>query len=123
MLTPNMQLIVLLSLSILLLLLITIYIYLDSKRDAAKLVSGLLQEKLVAHASIDKDNASYSLIGGKIKLQTTYMITAQTKALLFTDIVEYTKSHGPENIRIYSLPITQCNEAFSEVIRTQTKDC
>ena len=102
-------------------LMINVYIYLESKKNAEILVRKLMEVRLIAHATIDKDNHSFILLNNKITEQSHYVITAQSKAILFTEIVDYVNSHGGENIRIYSLPITQCNEIFSEIIRENTK--
>lgn len=100
---------------------INIYIYLESQKDAKQLVMGMMEEGLLAHASIDKDNHSFIKIDGKVKEETNFVITGQTKALLFTEILNYISKHQIENIKIYSLPITQCNENFAEIIRNNTK--
>ncbi len=100
---------------------INVYVYLDSQKDARQLVMGLMESDLIAHASIDKDNHSFIKVGNQITEQTNYVITGQSKALLFNDIVKYVEAHGKENIKIFSLPVTQCNENFSEIIRTSTK--
>jgi uncharacterized protein involved in tolerance to divalent cations len=100
---------------------INVYIYLDSQKNATELVRALMENNLLAHASIDKDNNSFIKIEGKIHEQTNFVITGQTKALLFNHILEYISKQGIENIKVYSLPITQCNEIFGEVIRSNTQ--
>ncbi|MBK9671936.1 MAG: divalent cation tolerance protein CutA [Bacteroidetes bacterium] len=100
---------------------ITVYIYLDSEENAGKLVKGLIANDLLAHASIDIDNRSFSKIDGELFQQTNVVITGQTKALLFTPILEYISREGYENTKVYSLPITQCNGNFSEIIRQNTQ--
>lgn len=99
---------------------INVYIYLDSKKDAKELVVGLMEDNLLAHASIDKDNYTYIKIDGKIHEQTNFVITGQTKALLFNHILKYISDKGIENTKVYSLPITQCNENFGDIIRNNT---
>ena len=100
---------------------INIYIYLDSQKDAKKLVKGLMEDDLLAHASIDKDNHSFIKVDGNIREETSFVITGQTKALLFTKILEYISKQEIENIKLYSLPITQCNDNFAEIIRNNTQ--
>jgi len=100
---------------------INVYIYLDSQKDVHQLVTGLMDQDLVAHASIDKDNHSFIKSDGKIMEQTNFVITGQSKALLFDEIVKYVEGHTKESVKIYSLPITQCNENFSDIIRNNTK--
>lgn len=99
---------------------INVYIYLDSQKDARELVKGLMKKELLAHASIDKDNHSFLKINGKIIEQSNFVITGQSKALLFNHILDFIDKEGFENTKIYSLPITQCNENFGEIIRKNT---
>lgn len=84
-------------------------------------MANLLTLKLVAHASVDRDNNSYTLIDGQVKKETHYLITAQTRALLFTEVVKEVKLRTADDVKVYSVPITQCTESFSEFIRQQTK--
>lgn len=99
---------------------INVYIYLDSQKDARELVTGLMEKELLAHASIDKDNHSFLKIDGKITEQTNFVITGQSKALLFNNILDFIEKQGVENTKVYSVPITQCNENFGEIIRKNT---
>jgi uncharacterized protein involved in tolerance to divalent cations len=100
---------------------INVYISLKKEENAENLVSKLIELKLIAHASIDSDNLSYIADGGNVSKQIVSLITAQTKSLLFDDIVKYVHQHYKGEIKIYSLPITQCNEMFSSLIRNQTE--
>lgn len=100
---------------------INVSIYVNSQDDAEMIVKDLMEARLFAHASIDKDNSSYSMENGAVVRQVNYVITGQTKGLLFNEIVKYIEGLGMNNIRIFSIPITQCNEAFSEIIRSNTK--
>lgn len=100
---------------------INIYIYLESQKDAKQLIKGMMEEDLLAHASIDRDNHSFIKIDGKVCEETNFVITGQTKALLFTEILKYIANQEIENIKVYSLPITQCNENFAEIIRNNTR--
>lgn len=99
---------------------INISIILDSQKNARQLVTGLLEKRLVAHASIDKDNRSFMNVNGKIVDKSSYVITGQSKGLLFSQILDFIQKSGIENIQVYSVPITQCNENFGEIIRTNT---
>lgn len=96
------------------------YFYLDKSNDAEELVIDLLKKGLVAHASIDLNNNSMTMEKGKIKRQLCSLITAQTKALLFNKISEFLTNKYKNHIKIYSAPIAQCNEVFSELIRKNT---
>lgn len=100
---------------------ITVYIYLNSEENCENLVTELLKTKLVAHASIDKDNNSMRVKNGVVTKELLYVITAQTRALLFTEIVQLVKLRINGETKVYSLPLTQCNESFSEFIRQHTK--
>lgn len=100
---------------------INVYIYIDSQRDAIQLVKELMEENLLAHASIDRDNHSFFKVNGQIQEQINYVITGQTKALLFNSILSHMEKNGMEHAKVYSLPITQCNENFSDSIRDQTQ--
>lgn len=99
---------------------INVYIYIDSQKDAHQLATGLMERDLIAHASIDKDNHSLLKIDGKITEQTNFVITGQTKALLFNNILNYIENNGFDHTKVYSVPITQCNENFGEIIRNNT---
>lgn len=100
---------------------INVLIYLDSQKDAKQLVKELMEAGLLAHASIDKDNHSFFIIDGKIEEQINHIITGQTKALLFNQIQTYILNKGIENAKVYSLPITQCNENFADTIRNNSQ--
>jgi uncharacterized protein involved in tolerance to divalent cations len=94
---------------------VNIIIYLNSESDAEQLAIDLLKAKLVAHASIDIENKSFVYDNELIK-EINFVVTVQTKALLFTAVEEYVKNHYGENIKIFSLPITQCNKAFYDYL-------
>lgn len=100
---------------------INLIIYLDKKHDATRLVNLLLQEELVANASIDIDNISYRVENNQIVQSTNNVITAQTKALLFSLIEKLIKEKYGDDTSIYSLPITQANYYFDMFIRSNTK--
>jgi uncharacterized protein involved in tolerance to divalent cations len=101
---------------------INISIYLDDEENAKKLVLGLLRARLVAHAAIEPENETLLNLEGEIIHKTEYLITAQSKALLFNEVCEHVKNNSSAQIKILSVPITQCNETFSEIIRTETKN-
>lgn len=100
---------------------INIIIYLDKKHDAQALVNSLLKDELIANASIDRDNVSYRMENGVCVNNINSVITAQTKALLFSHIEKLIKEQYGESIPIYSLPITQANGSFDSLIRTNTQ--
>jgi len=90
---------------------VNIIIYLNNSEDAEKLALDLLKLKLVAHASIDVDNNSY-VFDGEIKKEKNFVVTVQTKGLLFTAIEEHVNENYPYKVKIFSMPITQSNAAF-----------
>jgi uncharacterized protein involved in tolerance to divalent cations len=100
---------------------VNIYIYVDSRKNARDMVIKLMEKKLLAHASIDKDNESFIRKDGKILEEENYVITAQTKALLFNEVVGYVAHLAGDTVKIFSVPITQCNKSFEERIRENTK--
>lgn len=100
---------------------ISVYIYINNEEDAESLVGELLQQRLVAHASVDRENNSMRLMDGRVVKELQYVITAQTRALLFNELVNFIKLKFSSEPKIFSLPVTQCNEGFSEFIRQQTK--
>lgn len=100
---------------------VNIIIYLDRKHDAQALVNGLLKDELIANASIDRDNVSYRMENETFVKNVNNVITAQTKALLFSHIEKLIKEQYGENIPIYSLPITQANGPFDAMVRNNTR--
>ncbi|MBL7931023.1 MAG: divalent cation tolerance protein CutA [Bacteroidia bacterium] len=99
---------------------VNIHIYLESEKDAKKVVESLMEAGLMAHASIDKDNHSFMKTDQGIVEHTNYVITGQTKALLFDQVLKSLEKSGHGSMKVFSTPITQCNEAFSEIIRENT---
>ncbi|MBL7918936.1 MAG: divalent cation tolerance protein CutA [Bacteroidia bacterium] len=100
---------------------VNIYIYTDSNNSARQIVLNLMKKKLIAHASIDKDNESFILKNGEIVEEENYVITGQTKALLFNQIVDEVAQNDTKNLKIFSVPITQCNKVFEDILRLNTK--
>ncbi len=99
---------------------INLIIYLDKLNEAKELVDLLLKNELIANASIDNDNVSYRLIQGDLHKTVNSVITAQTKSMLFSTIVKLIEEKYGENVVIYSMPITQANASFDELIRNHT---
>lgn len=100
---------------------INVCIYLDRNEDAINLVNILLKNGLAAHGSIDVDNQSYFNVDGTVIQKANFVLTLQTKALLFSKIEDVVINTLGNTIKIYSFPITQCNNAFSETIRLNTE--
>lgn len=100
---------------------VNVLIYLDKKHNHLKLVEFLLSEKLIATASIDFNNLSYTLRDNKIEEQIFCVITAQSKALLFNDIVSAVEKTIGKGIAIIALPIVGYNQEYNELIKLKVK--
>ncbi len=99
---------------------INVFIYVEKEEEARTLALVLLQKRLVAHISIDFNNHVYSAFNDELKEDINCLLTAQTKALLFEDILQVVQERLHDHVKIYSAPITQCNNHFSELIRKKT---
>jgi uncharacterized protein involved in tolerance to divalent cations len=99
---------------------INVTIYLKKQHNANALVKYLLTEKLISSASIDENNISYKLDNSKIVEEVNNVITAQSKSLLFTDILKAVRNNIGEEVPINSTPIVGVNRIFDEIIRTNT---
>jgi len=99
---------------------VNIIIYLEKEHNAKELVEHLLLEKLIASASIDENNISYELENNKLSEKVYSVITAQSKTLLFNDVVNaVTKKIGFE-LPINSIPIVASNKFFDTKIKSKT---
>ncbi len=99
---------------------VNIIIYLEQAKEAQEVVNELLALKLIANASIDIDNVSYRLADDRIERSIHSVITAQTKSLLFSQIERLIQEKHGENVPIFSMPITQANHTFDDLIRNST---
>ena len=99
---------------------VNIIIYLKKEHKAKELVKFLLSEKLIAAASIDENNISYKLDKGMFSEEVFSVITAQSKSLLFTEIVKAVESKLGEQTPINSTPIVGSNKTFDDAIKTKT---
>jgi len=99
---------------------VNIIIYLQKEIDAQKLVFDLLNNKLIANASIDINNVSFKIEDDKIRKAENSVITAQTKAMLFSQVERYIYENCGDGVEVYSLPITQANNSFDSHIRNNT---
>ncbi|MFK8044648.1 MAG: divalent cation tolerance protein CutA [Crocinitomicaceae bacterium] len=100
---------------------INLIIYLNSESEAKTLVNDLLTNRLVASASIDSDNEYYTILEGQVCKTIHTVITAQTKANLFSSIEAFVAEKIGIKPPIFSLPITQTNDNFADDIRSRTK--
>jgi uncharacterized protein involved in tolerance to divalent cations len=100
---------------------VNVYIYTHSNESARKIVLHLMSKDLMAHASIDKDNESFIKRDGEIVKEENYVITGQSKSLLFNQILEEVATVDAKNLKIFSVPITQCNKSFEDILRVNSK--
>jgi uncharacterized protein involved in tolerance to divalent cations len=99
---------------------VNIVIYLDNNNPSQDLVNELLEEGLIANASIDIDNISYKKEPEGVVQNINTVITCQTKSMLFPLIEKLIKQKYGQEIPIYSLPIIQSNSSFDQMIRNRT---
>ncbi len=90
--------------------------------NARKMANELLQHKLVARLSIDYDNHVFEVDENDVVREVSIsLVTAQTKAILFQEILNFVHQNYGDDIPVYSLPITQGNEELTRIIREKTK--
>lgn len=99
---------------------VNVIIYLKKEHNAIEFVKFLLVEKLVASASIDENNISYKQMEGKLYEDVYTVITAQTKSLLFNEIVKLVEDRIGDEIPIISTPIVASNRIFDDNIKSKT---
>ena len=99
---------------------VNIIIYLKKGHDPKELVKYLITEKLIASASIDENNISYELVDAVVSEVMCSVITSQSKALLFNQIVKAVEEKIGEGTPINSTPIIGSNKIFDHIIRTRT---
>jgi uncharacterized protein involved in tolerance to divalent cations len=99
---------------------VNVIIYLNEVNEARELVFQLLEAQLVANACIDAANISYRIENNKIFTSVNSVITAQTKALLFSEIEQFIMAKYGNTVQLYSTPITQASTSFDSFIRHST---
>ncbi len=99
---------------------VNIIIYLKKQESAKELVKFLLEEKLIASATIDENNISYKLENNTFSEEMYSVITAQSKSLLFNEIVKAVEAKTGEDTPINSTPIVGSNRIFDDAIRSKT---
>ncbi len=99
---------------------VNIIIYLKKEDSAKELVKFLLEEKLIASATIDKNNVSYKLENNIFSEELLNVITAQSKSLLFNQIVKAVETKIGKETPITSIPIVASNRIFDDIVRTKT---
>lgn len=94
--------------------------YLKKQDSAKELVKFLLEKKLIASATIDENNHSYKMENNTFSENVFSVITAQSKSILFNDIVKAVEAKIGLDIPINSTPIIGSNQIFGDVIRDKT---
>ena len=100
---------------------INIVFYLKKEHDPIVLIEKLLRLELIASASVDVDNCTYTTEDGKLTKIIHSVITAQTKSLLFAEISKIVEEDYGVDIPINSVPIVVCNKVFDSTIRLKTR--
>lgn len=100
---------------------VNVLIYLNSEFDPNLVVKRLLEERIIAKATIDLDNTSYEYNDGDFVIKKYSIVTIQTRSLLFSKLVEMVEKEFSPELPIYSIPITQSNHWFDQFIREQTR--
>ena len=99
---------------------VNVIIYLTREFAAGELVKLLLSKKLIASASIDFDNHSFKIIDGEFSEIIFNVVTAQSRATLFKEIVHVVEETIGKNVIINSTPIVGSNKSFDEWVMTNT---
>ena len=99
---------------------VNIIIYLKKEESAMELVKFLLEEKLITSATIDENNISYKMENNTFSENVFSVITAQSKSILFNDIVKAVEAKIGEGTPINSTQIIGSNQIFGDVIRDKT---
>lgn len=100
---------------------INVIIYLNKEHNPIELVKFLLTEKLISSATIDNNNLSYSLSDSEFIEEVYNVITAQSKSLLFNNLVYAIEKKIGQEIPICSTPIVGSNRIFDDTLRTHTQ--
>lgn len=99
---------------------VNVIIYLKNEFRAEELVSFLLAEKLIATATIDENNISYSMKNDNIHKEVYTVITAKTKAMLLNTIIKAVEEKIGVEVLINSVPIVGSNKIFDELVIQNT---
>jgi uncharacterized protein involved in tolerance to divalent cations len=99
---------------------VNVIIYLKQNEFAENLAKELVGRGLAAGASIDIDNSHFVREGDEVVKTVHTVLTLQTKALLFSQIVTFVEEFLGEEVPIYTVPITQTDDHFHRFIRERT---
>jgi len=87
-----------------------------------KTVELLLNEKLALDINYKENVIRLQLINGKLKESNLYVITAKTKALLFSKIESILKENFAQDMpELFSLPITLMEWSQAEELKEGTQ--
>ncbi len=100
---------------------VNVIIYLREEFQAEELVKFLLEEKLIAAASIDINNTSYRMQDNILHKEIFNVITAQTKSLLINQIIKKVEEKVEGEVLINSTPIVGSNSCFDELVKQHTQ--
>jgi len=77
-------------------------------------------KRKINSVSVDLNNVSHTLERNEIIENVFNVITAQSKSLLFNEIVDFVEKRFEEKIPINSIPIIGSNRVFNEIIFNKT---
>lgn len=80
------------------------------------MVEKLLRKKLIANASIDLNNESFTIENDELIKVTYSVVTAKTKSLMFNQISKFVEAEIGSNVLINSVPIVASNKVFNDLI-------
>ncbi len=101
---------------------VNVIIYLKQHHNASDLVTKLLHAELIATASIDSNNRFYTKhTDGTIIEEIKNVITAQSKGLLFNDLVAFVQDIVGHDVFIVGIPIVYSNDNFENLMKLATK--
>jgi uncharacterized protein involved in tolerance to divalent cations len=94
----------------------------ENENTIEKIAELLLTKKLAVDINLKVNVSRLILVDNKIKKQSIYIITAKTKALLFSRIEELIKSTFKDQTpELFSLPITTMEIKQAEEIINNTQ--
>lgn len=99
---------------------VNVIIYLKKEFDAEELVIFLLSEKLIASASIDENNTVYRMQKDEVTKELYNVITAKSKSLLLSKIINVVGQKINNEVLINSTPIVGSNKFFDDLIINNT---
>ena len=94
----------------------------EKQQTIENIASILLNEHLAVDINISNNERRFSILNSKIESHPVFILTAKTKALLFSKIEKRIKEMRPESLpEIYSLAITTMEVQQAEKVINQTQ--